>query len=127
MGYHYRNSTERIVFLEKRTRDCSPGLLHPAGKGRKLQMPFKDVLYAPRVDGAYPTEKPVCLLEKLILNSTRPGERCLDPFAGSGSTGEAALRLERGCVLGDVSESSMSWIEKRLGVSSAPVGAVFSP
>jgi site-specific DNA-methyltransferase (adenine-specific) len=37
------------------------------------------------------TEKPVELLEILIGNSTRPGEIVIDPFAGSGSTGEAAF------------------------------------
>jgi modification methylase len=43
----------------------------------------------------HPTEKPVGLLERLILFSTQPGDVVLDPFAGSGSTGEAALRTRR--------------------------------
>lgn len=34
----------------------------------------------------HPTAKPVALLQRLIVNSTRPDEIVLDPFAGSGST-----------------------------------------
>lgn len=50
----------------------------------------------------HPTEKPVDLLTTLIRATVPPGGLVLDPFAGSGSTGEAALRLGRrfaGCEL----------------------------
>lgn len=50
----------------------------------------------------HPTEKPVGLLAELIAATTRPGDMVVDPFAGSGSTGEAAVRLGRafwGCEL----------------------------
>lgn len=40
----------------------------------------------------HPTEKPVALLQDLLKNSARPGTLVLDPFMGSGSTGEACLR-----------------------------------
>jgi site-specific DNA-methyltransferase (adenine-specific) len=40
------------------------------------------------------TEKPVALLEEL-LGPTKPGGTVLDPFAGSGSTGEACLNTGR--------------------------------
>jgi site-specific DNA-methyltransferase (adenine-specific) len=43
----------------------------------------------------HPTEKPVALLKYLIEKSTLPGEVILDPFMGSGSTGEAALASDR--------------------------------
>lgn len=39
----------------------------------------------------HPTPKPVELLRRLIRNSSQRGEVILDPFSGSGSTGEAAL------------------------------------
>lgn len=39
----------------------------------------------------HPTEKPVSLLSWAVLSYTRPGTTVLDPFMGSGSTGEAAL------------------------------------
>lgn len=43
----------------------------------------------------HPTMKPVELLERLIKNSTQPGDLILDPFAGSGSTLIAAYRTSR--------------------------------
>lgn len=42
------------------------------------------------------TEKPLPLLLDLVRDFTRPGELVIDPFAGSGSTGAACLRLGRG-------------------------------
>jgi modification methylase len=41
------------------------------------------------------TEKPLPLLERVVAATTRPGDLVLDPFAGTGTTGEAALRLGR--------------------------------
>jgi len=45
--------------------------------------------------GRHPTQKPLALIERCIEASTLPGQRVLDPFAGSGSTGVAALRRGR--------------------------------
>jgi site-specific DNA-methyltransferase (adenine-specific) len=49
----------------------------------------------PRINGAHPTEKPPPLLADLVTQFSNPGEVILDPFMGSGSTGEAALRQGR--------------------------------
>ena len=46
--------------------------------------------------GRHPTQKPVRLLERQLRLSSRPGQICLIPFAGSGSVGVAARR----CALG---------------------------
>lgn len=50
-----------------------------------------------REDGRalHPTQKPVALVERAILASTRPGELVLDPFMGSGTTAVAATRTGR--------------------------------
>ena len=40
----------------------------------------------PHVNDLHPTMKPVALIERAVLNSSRRGETVLDPFAGSGST-----------------------------------------
>ena len=39
------------------------------------------------------TQKPVDLLERIILASTKENDLILDPFMGSGTTGVAALKL----------------------------------
>src|SRR5881392_3683474 len=41
------------------------------------------------------TQKPLALMERLVRLFSNPGELVLDPFAGSGTTGVAALRLGR--------------------------------
>ncbi len=43
----------------------------------------------------HPTQKPLALMEKLVRLFTDPGDTILDPFAGSGTTGVAALRMGR--------------------------------
>jgi DNA modification methylase len=43
----------------------------------------------------HPTEKPVALLQYLLALYSKEGDKVLDPFAGSGSTGEACLTLGR--------------------------------
>ena len=45
--------------------------------------------------GKHPTQKPVALIERCLRASTKSGDVVLDPFAGSGSTGVAALRTGR--------------------------------
>ena len=48
--------------------------------------------------GKHPTQKPIELLEKIILSSTDEGDLILDPFNGSGTTGIVASRLGRGYI-----------------------------
>ena len=55
--------------------------------------------------GWHPTQKPVQLLERIILANTHPGDTVLDIFSGSGSTAAAAQKTERkfvGCELDPV-------------------------
>lgn len=50
---------------------------------------------AEKKHGRHPTQKPVYLLERLILASTHEGDIILDPFCGSSTTGVACKRLKR--------------------------------
>jgi len=43
----------------------------------------------------HPTQKPLSLMEKIVASICPPDGLILDPFMGSGSTGEACLRLGR--------------------------------
>lgn len=50
----------------------------------------------------HPSEKPVPLLRELVESSSRQGDTVLDPFAGIGSTGVAAILSGRRCVLVEI-------------------------
>lgn len=101
MGYHFRCCYEVVLFFEK-------------GKRKLSDLGMPDVLPHDRVHKGYPTEKPVPLLQKFIEQSTVPGELVLDPFMGSASTGEAALRLSRRFSGSDVSAKSIAIADERL-------------
>ncbi len=45
--------------------------------------------------GQHPTQKPLALLERVVLASSQPGQLVLDPFNGSGTTGVVALQHGR--------------------------------
>ena len=101
MGYHYRAQHEFILFFEK-------------GKRRLNDLGIPDVLRFDRVRGGYPTQKPVSLLSVLIGQSSEEGQIVADPFMGSGSTGEAALRMGRSFIGTDVSESAFKMATNKL-------------
>lgn len=61
----------------------------------------------------HPTQKPVALLEELIERSSERGDLVIDPFAGSGATGEAALKLGRETQLWELEEDYIPVIEQR--------------
>ena len=48
-----------------------------------------------KVFGKHPTQKPIALLERIIVASSDEDDLVLDPFTGSGTTGIAAARLNR--------------------------------
>lgn len=48
-------------------------------------------------ESIHPTQKPVELARRALLNSSRPGEIVVDPFLGSGSTIVAAETTNRAC------------------------------
>ena len=62
---------------------------------------MKDVWHMPAIGrwekscGKHPTQKPLSVLSRIILASTRPNAWILDPFAGSSTTGIAANLLGR--------------------------------
>jgi site-specific DNA-methyltransferase (adenine-specific) len=69
----------------------------------------------------YPTQKPEGILRRMVAASTRPGERCLDPFAGSGTLGAVARALGRAFLLIDESDEAVAVMERRLGLAARRV------
>jgi site-specific DNA-methyltransferase (adenine-specific) len=62
----------------------------------------------------YPTQKPEGIVRRMVQASTRPGDLCLDPFAGSGTLGAACRALGRRFVLIDRSADAVAVMERRL-------------
>ena len=58
--------------------------------------------------GKHPTQKPLGVLARLILASTKPGSWILDPFSGSATTGIAASLLGRKYLGLEVEEEFLS-------------------
>jgi hypothetical protein len=78
------------------------------------------MLYCPkagkrdRANSKHPTIKPIKLLEWLCKLITPPGGTILDPFAGSGTTGQAATNLGFDCVLIEREAEYVADIKRRL-------------
>lgn len=71
-------------------------------------MPYKEAHFA-----TYPPE----LIKPCILAGTRPGDVVLDPFGGSGTTGEVALELGRRALLIELNPEYIGIIERRTDVT----------
>ena len=67
------------------------------------------------MDGiAHPTVKPVDLMRWLVRLVTPPGSHVLDPFAGSGTTGEACIVEGFDCTMIEREAQYVDLIDKRL-------------
>ena len=62
----------------------------------------------------YPTQKPEGILRRIVQASSRPGDRVLDLFAGSGTTGAVAAALGRDALLVDVSSEAVRVMRQRI-------------
>ncbi len=62
----------------------------------------------------YPTQKPEGVLRRIVQASSRPGDRVLDFFAGSGTTGAVASALGRHAVLVDNNPEAIEVMKRRM-------------
>ncbi|MCB9567414.1 MAG: site-specific DNA-methyltransferase [Myxococcales bacterium] len=69
---------------------------------------------AEKTHGRHPTQKPLSLLERILVASSRPGAVILDPFNGSGTTGVAAVRLGHHYVGIDLSDEYLDLTKRRI-------------
>ena len=62
----------------------------------------------------YPTQKPVALLERIILATTDEGDTILDPFCGCGTSVDAAQALRRRGIGIDITQLAIDIVQERL-------------
>jgi site-specific DNA-methyltransferase (adenine-specific) len=63
----------------------------------------------------YPNQKPVKLVKRAVLASSNAGELVVDPFAGSGTTADAALQTGRNFIVCDESQHAIDVMRTRFG------------
>ena len=68
----------------------------------------------------YPTQKPLGILRRILQASSKPDDLVLDFFGGSGSTGAAALELDRRFVLVDQNPEAIEVMKKRFAGKDIP-------
>lgn len=72
---------------------------------------------ADRAGSKHPTVKPVALMQHLIRHITPPGGVVLDPFAGSGTTAEAARREGFDCILMEQDPGYAAFLRERFDLA----------
>jgi site-specific DNA-methyltransferase (adenine-specific) len=97
---YFTHSTEFIIWArknEKVSHYFDYDLMKESNEGKQM----KDVWNLPAIAlwektfGKHPTQKPLALLTRIILASTKPNAWVLDPFSGSSTTGIAANLFNR--------------------------------
>ena len=97
---YFTHSTEQVIWARKSSKVphyYNYELMKEINDGKQM----KDVWRLPAIAqwektcGKHPTQKPLALLARIILASTKQGAWILDPFAGSSTTGIAATLLNR--------------------------------
>ena len=106
-----REDIDRIPYM-------APGLVGPekAKKGKLPTDTWWHTIVSPtgKEKTGYPTQKPLGLLRRIIQASSNPGDLVLDFFAGSGTTGVAAVELGRRFLLVDNNSEAIQVMVERL-------------
>ena len=115
-SYTYRyDDIDRIPYM-------APGLVGPekAAKGKTPTDVWWQTIVSPngKEKTGYPTQKPIAILNRIVRVHSNPGDRLLDFFAGSGTTGEAAISSGRTAVLVDNSPEAVRVMSRRLAFAS---------
>ena len=104
------DAVDRIPYM-------APGLVGPekAKRGKLPTDTWWHTIVSPggKEKTGYPTQKPLGILRRILLASSDPGDVVLDFFAGSGTTGEAALELGRKFILIDNNPQAIEVMKKR--------------
>jgi site-specific DNA-methyltransferase (adenine-specific) len=101
----------------------APGLVTPEQRerGKRPSDTWWHTIVSPtgREKTGYPTQKPEAIVRRMVQASSRPGDLCLDPFAGSGTLGAVAAALGRRFLLIDESPEALRVMRARLGDQAA--------
>ena len=103
----------------------APGLVGPekAARGKTPTDVWWHTIVSPtgKERTGYPTQKPLGVVERIVKVHSRPGDRLLDFFAGSGTLGVAAFEHGRDAVLVDDNPEAIEVMTRRLAHASPTV------
>lgn len=95
----FTHSTETILWAKKSGTKHTFNYLDMKklndGKQMKDVWEFSLTKPSEKKEGKHPTQKPIALLKRIILASTKENDIILDPFNGSGTTGISSIMLNR--------------------------------
>ena len=103
----------RNMRLDKKKTDNTGQLSYMSGCNGMLPTMF-DVQPVPKGKRIHQSELPLSLCEEILRFVTYEGEVVLDSFAGSGVVGEAALNINRNCILIELLKENVEKIKERL-------------
>lgn len=116
---YFTHSTETIIWAakNKNSKHCfNYELMRKLNNGKQMLSMWS--IKAPPTEekkyGKHPTQKPLKLLDRIVLASTKTGDVVLDPFCGSGTTGIAAYRENRKFIGIELEEEYLKLSIKRL-------------
>jgi site-specific DNA-methyltransferase (adenine-specific) len=122
----YVRDPDRYLFdaeAVEREPYMAPGLVtaEKAARGKLPTDVWWHTIVSPtgREKTGYPTQKPEGLVRRFVQASSRPGDLCLDPFAGSGTLGAVSAALGRRYLLMDESPDALAVMQRRLGAQAA--------
>lgn len=116
---YFTHATETLIWARK-TEKSKHYFNYPlmkkynGGKQMKSVWQFTAPGRVEKIHGKHPTQKPIALLERVVLASTRKGGLVFDPFTGSSTTGIAALMHGRRFVGCDAERKYINLSVKRL-------------
>ena len=113
----FSNNYNNILFYSKLRDQRFVGdfkLEYELGTKKKMGAVWNIPMAKGRERVGYPTQKPRELYQRMIKASSNQGSTVLDPFAGSGTTLDAAQSLGRQWIGIDQSEEAISVIQRRM-------------
>lgn len=99
---------------KRKGRDYGDQTLNPKGRHPDDWWEIQPIAPSAKDRLGYPTQKPIELLEKIILASSNPGDIILDPFCGCGTALHAAEKLKRKWIGIDITHLAIGLIRQRL-------------
>lgn len=116
---YFTHSTETILWAAKNKNSkhyFNYNAMKSENRGKQMKSVWNFTAPKPeeKIYGKHPTQKPLALLDRVVIASTKKGDFVLDPFAGSGTTAVACLRQGRKCVGIELSHDYLELSTKRL-------------